>query len=244
MKGKEFIHQVASAEMPDMEQIRRACLNSGEVQIKRKRSALLKRLVPVAACFALIAAVAIAYPHFQTKPDVPPQGIDMALSPRLRYNHNVFMSTGDYYTLPSGFAFVGEISGIGDVNSLKEFESNYGKIGSEIYANADKPDAIYVHYEDEDTGKFQLFVTLELGYDWLRYDGKLYRSKGGGWVSEMPDNSTLIGNVNSVVLDEIPTADFQSNIRTSENAEIFANGNSLYVQLAYYDEYVVLSPVE
>jgi hypothetical protein len=249
MKGKEFIHQVASAEMPDMEQIRCACLNSGEVQAKRKHGALLKRLAPVAACFAIIAAVAIAYPHFQTKPEVSPQGIDMALSPRLRYNDSVFISeSGDRYILPPGFTLVGEITGTADVNSLEDFQSHFVKIGSEIYANADKPDAIYIHYKNTDADEFQLFVTQKLHDDWLKYDGKLYRNISGvrGWFFELPEGSAIVGNVNNVVLDEIPTVDFQSNIRTSENAEVFKNGDSLYVQLhdQFPEYYLKLSLVE
>jgi len=158
---------------------------------------------------------------------------DMALAPRLGYDSKIFIcESGDMISLPSNFTEVGEITGIAGANELGDFQSTFGKVGTKIYANSDKPDAVYVHYNDAEQGKYTLFVTQELMYDWVMYNGKQFRNIGGvqNWVNELPNNSDLVGSVDTIILDEKPTANFQSNIRNA--SEVFLNGDTIFVKVA------------
>lgn len=66
MKGKEIITHAVRAEMPDMEQLRENSIRQATQETSVKHVVSIKRLVPVAACFAVVLAAIIAFPHFPT----------------------------------------------------------------------------------------------------------------------------------------------------------------------------------
>ena len=77
MKGQEVIYNIVQAEMPDMEQIRRACINQAENNsaAKQKNYFTPQRLIPAAACFLVLLVGAFVYVHYNNADIgiIPPQ---------------------------------------------------------------------------------------------------------------------------------------------------------------------------
>ena len=63
MKGKEIIAHAVRVEMPDMEQLRERSIQQATKKETAKHSAWAKRLIPLAACLAVVLAVSIIFPY-------------------------------------------------------------------------------------------------------------------------------------------------------------------------------------
>ena len=72
MKGKDIIEAAVRAEMPDMDALRNDCIRQAANKATMARSVWVKRLVPAAACAAIIIAAVFAVLQFsQNVPDDP-----------------------------------------------------------------------------------------------------------------------------------------------------------------------------
>jgi len=62
MKGQEIINHAVRAEMPDREALRESCIRQATRKSTVKHSVWVKRLIPAAACLAVVIAALIAFP--------------------------------------------------------------------------------------------------------------------------------------------------------------------------------------
>ncbi len=67
MKGKEIITHAVRIEMPDMERLRENSIRLAKEKEAKTHSGWAQRLVPVAACLAVVLAVVIAFPYVAHK---------------------------------------------------------------------------------------------------------------------------------------------------------------------------------
>lgn len=67
MKGKEIINHAVRAEMPDMEQLRENSIRQATAKTTVKLVVWAKRLVPTAACIAVIIVAVLAFPSLNNR---------------------------------------------------------------------------------------------------------------------------------------------------------------------------------
>jgi len=165
-----------------------------------------------------------------------------ALAPHLELNNRIYwqLSGDQYETIPEGYNVIGKIISAGsDENELKNFESSFGRVGTNILANPANPDSIYL--PSDETNGYILFVSQRLRGDIVMYNNKLYGNTGGynNISNEKPWNGNqynFVGKIDKVVFDEVPKENFQSNIMDSDKAEVFTNDHTdiIYVKMVEF----------
>ena len=84
--------------------------------------------------------------------------------------------------------------------------------------------SIYLYLENE--SRYTLFVSQEILCDMIKYNEKIYNGLGGGGniLSSLPKEEsdyTLVGRVGSLIYDNYPQSDLQSNIAGSLNSDVY-----------------------
>ena len=155
-------------------------------------------------------------------------------SPSIRYEYKIYPFLTDVEDIPEGYTVKGQVSYADDHVVCRA--------GDDIYASDDNPYCIYTKEHPSTGGNgYNLFVTAQLCYDLVMYNGYIYENRGGiGRIDREnfdEDSYKYVGKVENIDRTAIPNKDYDSNIKGADKIFMGETEDTIHVKVIEFDEY-------